>query len=324
MKSVAEFYALERWGNLEGIIDPRFYGATGHRGHDIYCGPHEAIPALRAGRIAVAQYSAFIGNVVVLEVAPGDFDGYCHLVNTFDKDDIGKWVKQGAKVGEAATYGDKTGSTWGGPHLHLTNGPLKTSVFNDPRRNPAPIIRAVLAALKNTAPAVDDIKEIIMALTAADAAKVWDSPLESASTDGTNEAGTFLVAGTKAAQEAAKSAKAGATSAAKGVDLLSALTAAYPSAHPDPEAEAAYKAAGKKFTASLISRVAAIHIDTWLLPKIWAAVQDILAKVSAISTPTFTITDEQLGRVLEAKADFIAERVAKRFYNGPVAPTAPA
>lgn len=139
--SVQSFYSEARWGNRFGIKGPH-YGANGHRGHDVKAAAGAAIPALRGGRVVLVSYSSILGTYVVIEHAAGDFDGYCHVTRPVAQ---GAVLSQGQTVAFVAGAGDRPGSAWTGPHLHLTNGPTQISVHTGTVRDPAPIIRSVLS-----------------------------------------------------------------------------------------------------------------------------------------------------------------------------------
>lgn len=136
------FYSKSNWGNLWGIKGP-FYGPAGHRGHDIKAAARTAVPALRAGRVVTVRRSTVLGNVVEIQVATGDVDGYAHITGT--KVLLGQQVAAGQTIGLIAGWSDFHGTSWAGPHLHLTNGAAVGAVFSGPTRNPAPIIEKVLA-----------------------------------------------------------------------------------------------------------------------------------------------------------------------------------
>jgi len=148
--NVLAFYAEKRWGNRHGIKGP-LYGAAGHRGHDIKTAAREAVPALRGGKVVYTGRSSVLGPVVVIEVGPGNYDGYAHLYGL--KVETGDHVAQGEIIALTAGVGDYHGTAWLGPHLHITNGALSGSVFAGATRDPAPGIRDILADVAVLAPA---------------------------------------------------------------------------------------------------------------------------------------------------------------------------
>lgn len=116
-----------------------------HHGQDVPVAEHGAVYALRAGTVVVAarKPSPVLGYYYVIQVAPGDYDGYCHQLRI---PAIGTNVTAGQLTSIAAGYNDAHGSAWSGPHLHYTNGPATFSVLGtDDVRDPRPVIRSVLA-----------------------------------------------------------------------------------------------------------------------------------------------------------------------------------
>lgn len=143
MLSVNAFYAQSRWGTQWGVVDAAH--PRGHRGHDIKCGAHAEIPALRGGTVVKNGYSSILGYWSVLIKDNYVYDYYCHMVNG-SQSNPGVWVPQGARVGVSAAAGDKPGSAWLGPHLHYGSGPNENSIFTDPTYNATKIVTDVLAS----------------------------------------------------------------------------------------------------------------------------------------------------------------------------------
>lgn len=110
-------------GTAFGVIDKAH--PKGHRGDD-FNGVKEGTPlkAINDGVIALNMFSLILGNVTVLRVGLW-FYGYCHMKNASVLP-VGTKVKSGDVVG----YLGNTGSASSGPHLHMTRGPLATSVFS--------------------------------------------------------------------------------------------------------------------------------------------------------------------------------------------------
>ncbi|ASD24247.1 peptidase M23 (plasmid) [Cryobacterium sp. LW097] len=140
--NVLSFYAESRWGNRFGLM-AEWYSSLGHRGHDIYASGGQDIPALRAGVVRLTQRSPYLGGTVCIESGPGDFSAYCHLAGIRVSE--GESVAQGQIIGQAASNQADAGSSWDGPHLHMTRGPDNQAAFGGPGlSDPAPLIREIL------------------------------------------------------------------------------------------------------------------------------------------------------------------------------------
>lgn len=136
------FYAESNWGNLWGEKGPLYDPIAGHKGHDIRAAGRSLVPALRSGRITSIYRHPVIGWVMAIEHAPGDVDGYCHVILPLV--DVGDEVDQFEPIARIATWGDYTGTAWGGPHLHLVNATSTARIHMGPTRDPAPIIASQL------------------------------------------------------------------------------------------------------------------------------------------------------------------------------------
>jgi hypothetical protein len=146
MSALTEFYAETNWLNRFGIKGP-FYGPRGHLGLDLKAKGRQKIPALRSGTVQphlVRSY--YVGYTLSIRHALGDYDGYVHLYGP-SRAAPGTVVAAGDFIGEAATWGDFTGISWAGAHLHLTHGSTPRCVFGEGVDDPAPYVRAAIATL---------------------------------------------------------------------------------------------------------------------------------------------------------------------------------
>ena len=140
--TVQDFYDPSHWGSRFGVIDADH--PTPHRGLDIVT-PGESntpVPILRSGTIASVGSSPVIGNYFVVQVAPGDFDGYAHQISITRS--AGQAVSQGDFISQTAKSGDFHGTAWSGCHLHLTNSPTVGGIISGTVRDPAPIVLGVI------------------------------------------------------------------------------------------------------------------------------------------------------------------------------------
>nr|WP_240607028.1 M23 family metallopeptidase [Cryobacterium aureum] len=126
-----------------------------HHGQDIRCAGRQKIPCYRGGTVQPWKHSAVVGQTLAIRHGLGDYSGYCHLINRIPK--AGTVIATGAFVGEAATWGEFTGSAWGGPHVHTVHGNSSACVFGIGTDDPAPYI---LAAIEDSAPAADTITAV--------------------------------------------------------------------------------------------------------------------------------------------------------------------
>lgn len=139
---IAIFYAVTQWRNLYGIKG--LYYPVSHHGHDIACAGRQKVPCYRGGTVQPWKHSSVVGQTIAIRHGLGDYSGYCHLINRISR--AGTVIAAGAFVGEAATWGDFTGSAWSGPHVHTVVGNSAACVFGIGTRDPAPYIRAALTA----------------------------------------------------------------------------------------------------------------------------------------------------------------------------------
>lgn len=146
MSALTEFYAETNWRNRFGIKGP-FYGPRGHLGLDLKATGRQKIPALRSGTVQPYLVRSFyVGYTLSIRHALGDYDGYVHLYGP-SRATPGTVVAAGEFIGEAATWGDFTGVSWAGAHLHLTHGNTPRCVFGEGVDDPTPYVRAALARL---------------------------------------------------------------------------------------------------------------------------------------------------------------------------------
>lgn len=135
-----QFYARARWGDQWNVLRP---DGSHHRGHDIRAAAGSQVPALRAGRVVSRGFSTVLGYYLVLQVARGMYDFYCHLRNK-DRPTVGTDLAKGALIGSIAGPNDAHGTAWQGPHLHFGSGPTITSVTGGSTKNATTIVSAAL------------------------------------------------------------------------------------------------------------------------------------------------------------------------------------
>lgn len=158
MSEFTDFWSLYTKGREFGYKDSVYAGGW-HRGQDIpgvvkempWVGKN--IPLLRPGKLYYRGYKTKLGYVQVYKVGD-EFDTYCHTINT------------GTSTFRVATWGEKTGTSWGGPHIHLVRSKTWDAAWNTTRAvlDPRPIIRARLAEASkpaggNSKPATPTTKE---------------------------------------------------------------------------------------------------------------------------------------------------------------------
>ena len=158
MSVLSDFYGPPAWGTRYGVVDQ--YHPNGHHGLDLVHVQHAGIPALRAGRVVWREdRNSVLGNIIVVQVTPTDFDGYCH---TLPIAKTGDTVQAGQVIGQVAGWDDFHGTAWTGPHTHLTNSSIYTGVLGVNTRDPAPVVLAVLGlstASSNQSPLTDTEEE---------------------------------------------------------------------------------------------------------------------------------------------------------------------
>lgn len=145
MSDFTDFWSLYAEGREFGYKDSVYAGGW-HRGQDIP-GSVKAmpwggknIPILRPGKLYYRGYKTKIGYVWVYKVGD-EFDAYCHTMAT------------GATTFRLATWGEKTGSSWGGPHLHLVRSKYWDAAWNTNRAvmDPRPVIKNRIAEMSRPA-----------------------------------------------------------------------------------------------------------------------------------------------------------------------------
>ena len=185
--TIATFYAVTQWRNRYGIKGPYYRGS--HHGHDIACAGRQRVPCYRGGTVQAWKHSKVVGQTLAIRHGLGDYTGYCHLINRIPRP--GTVIAAGAFVGQAATWGDFTGSAWSGPHVHTVVGNSAACVFGIGTRDPAPYIRAALTA---SSTAVLEIEDIDMATAQEIAQVIWTHMLtQTAGARGTGRAADWLV-----------------------------------------------------------------------------------------------------------------------------------
>jgi hypothetical protein len=143
MLTVRDFYARSRWRDQWNVLRP---DGSRHRGHDIACGTHEDIPALRGGTVVVVSRSSVLGHFVVVQSGT-DFDYYCHLLaGSLPAPNAA--VSAGTRIGRAAGPDDEHGSAWRGVHLHFGSGARSTSVTTGATHDATAIVRGVLGTAR--------------------------------------------------------------------------------------------------------------------------------------------------------------------------------
>lgn len=154
-RSLIAFWAERNWTTRWGVRDKNH--PDGHKGFDVGAPAGTWMPILRPGRIVSIGESSVLGKYFVVQVGPGDFDGYRHQM--YDPSIKGRTVARGEGVSWLAGAGDPHGSAWTGPHVCVTNGASQGTVLGISTRNPEGIVRAALAAAR-TALAGGDIEPI--------------------------------------------------------------------------------------------------------------------------------------------------------------------
>jgi hypothetical protein len=141
--SGASFYARPQWRDLWNVRRPN--GAR-HRGLDIAASARRLIPILSTGVVVLRGDSAELGRYLVLAVG-AEYHGYCHLYGTLaGLPAIGRTLYSNNPYFAAAGPLDDPGTSWTGPHLHLTRGLNATHVYQGTTLNPAPVVVERLAA----------------------------------------------------------------------------------------------------------------------------------------------------------------------------------
>lgn len=162
--TVATFYDRSRWRSRWGALDAAH--PTRHKGLDIAASAREAIPALRPGRVVVSKVSSIVGRYITVEVAPGDYDTYCHVVFPLN---VGDPVARGQTIAYAAGYTDIHGTAWTGPHLHFAHSTTPTgwASWGGTNTNPETIVTTALlaAAGLGTTPLEDPMESRLLNVT---------------------------------------------------------------------------------------------------------------------------------------------------------------
>lgn len=155
-ENYTEFWGTDNWGRPYGYLD-RIYAGGWHRGHDLLGAEwgKRPVPILRSGKVVYSAKAPYgkLGHVVVIRTENGDYDSYCHVV-LLRKIKIGDKLVEGDETAiRLARWGETTGTSWTGPHLHLVRSRMLDAAWNTYRsvQDPRPVIRTQLAQA-----AVDD------------------------------------------------------------------------------------------------------------------------------------------------------------------------
>jgi len=130
--------------NPWGVKEPWYTRPQGHSGADYRAAAGDPVLAYETITITLVQWSKFIGWCVEGRAADGRHIGWAHLRNV--DVGIGDVVRKGTQLAEVAGAGDAPGTTWDGAHIHTTLSDQAEGIFAGPTIDPAPRIRAALAA----------------------------------------------------------------------------------------------------------------------------------------------------------------------------------
>lgn len=133
------------------LVDP--FGSTA--GRDT---PHRGADYRRTGGQVVVAYekctvvnsdlkSSFLGySVVAKRARDGAYIGWAHLL-VGTRPNAGTVLEAGDPVGVVATFGQYTGSSWTGPHIHTTEGSTEVHIYQGQNSDPNPDIQAAKAGV---------------------------------------------------------------------------------------------------------------------------------------------------------------------------------
>ena len=158
--NVVEFYAPENMGReygyrpIGGELNPYTNGY--HRGQDIRLlapgGGHSVVcdvVSLSQGRVVRIYSTRVLGLIVVIDTGRPTrrYEAHCHLADISVH--VGQEVQSGTRLARTATWGEFTGSGWGGCHDHFVAGDHDDVADNTGRReyDPRALIADVLASL---------------------------------------------------------------------------------------------------------------------------------------------------------------------------------
>jgi len=116
----------------------------GHSGADYDADVGDPVLAYEDITITRVEWSRFIGWCVEGRARDGKYIGWAHLRGVTVE--VGDNARKGTDLAEVAGYGDSPGTTWFGPHIHTTLGDHSGAIFEGMTIDPAPRIRAALAA----------------------------------------------------------------------------------------------------------------------------------------------------------------------------------
>lgn len=145
--SVAGFYAESR-------VRDRFMQRDGkhgqHRGVDFAHAPGTPVPSWCAGTVVTVRYSSAIGWCIEVARDGGGIAGWAHNRNVQVR--VGDRVAIGTNMAEVAGRDDDPGTSWLGPHSHVTFGLNRGSIFEGQVLDPLPYIQAATPAGGDTDP----------------------------------------------------------------------------------------------------------------------------------------------------------------------------
>lgn len=124
----------------------KYYGAAGHRGADFRADAGDIIYSPVSGTVVAVGKTKALGTYVVVEVAPGWFFGWAHVINP---PPVGLTVKVDDAIANVAGEGDEPGSSWSGPHIHTSYSTNRLGIISGAVADPVPFIRIQIATTLN-------------------------------------------------------------------------------------------------------------------------------------------------------------------------------
>jgi len=154
-ETLAQVYGDERWGRAY-LYKDAIYATGYHRGQDIRkqnanktASVSHNVLALNAGEVVYVGRKTKIGLTIVIEtnraIGTGRFESHSHLRNAQVK--VGDTVKIGTYLADTDTNRSTAGTSWGGPHDHITFTDHLSGAWNTAYKtyDPRPIIKAARA-----------------------------------------------------------------------------------------------------------------------------------------------------------------------------------
>ncbi|MBD8466939.1 M23 family metallopeptidase [Plantibacter sp. CFBP 8798] len=143
------------WGSMIDRTSP-------HRGLDFPQPGGTPVGSVAEGVVRISEYTAELGNAIVVEHPDGWFSGYSHLLD-------GSRVQAGIPVLRGGTIGQvgNTGSASRGNHLHLTISDTARGYYSGTTIDPYPFITDRLNN-PDTTPETPPRKEVTMRLIEAE------------------------------------------------------------------------------------------------------------------------------------------------------------